>query len=158
MDKMISNYKSSKEKAFVLPTTIISMLIISIFSALILTFVMSTTLSSNLLIKNSTSKLQYEKIFYDFKTNNLSEYDDLNYNTYSAYDLQTKQNLENENIKAIVVFNKNSICFFGLYDFTEGNECEIVIQKNNFELVFDENLNFEFYGFYFVKDIANSIT
>lgn len=155
MCKKISNHKSLKEKAFVLPTTVVSMLIISVFTALILTFVTSTTFSSNLLIKNSTSKLKYEKIFYDFKTNNLSEYENLEYNTYSAYDIQTKTNLENENIKALVVFSDDSVCFFGLYDFTDGNEKEIVFQKNNFGIVFDENSNFEFYGYYFVKDIQS---
>lgn len=146
--------KRNKERGAALPAVVISMVVISLFSLLILTFAMSSTLSSNLLIKNSANKLEYARIYNDFKNDSLEIDENSNTKTliYSAYDLDDKTTISNENIKAIIVKRENTILLFGVYDFTPNFEKDIIFQTSKISIKLDKNNCFEFNGYYFIPD------
>ena len=139
-----------KQKGFVLPSTIVSILIMTLLSFLMISMVVTTTLSNKAFVKLSSSKITAENIFYNFK-NQISS------NSYSggasldleddSIETQTYTSVENSHISAIIATKNGNVLCFGVYDFEE--ETTICYQTSNYSytitgedvLQFD-NLNF----------------
>ena len=152
MDNILNRKKQNlKEKGIVLPTVVISMVIISLFSVLILSFVLSTTLSKNMLSKNSNLKLNYEQIYFDFKQGNDIQFTSSNVYTYSAFDLETNL-VKNENVKAIIVKNSNTILMFAVFEESFDKKTDIIYQTSNIAITLSDDNTFEFYNYHFKCD------
>ena len=79
------------KRGIVLPTVVVTMMVISIMSLLLLTFITSSNLNNNLLAKRSAQKLELEQIFSDFKNNNSNTYENYTIYYYSLKILSLKK-------------------------------------------------------------------
>lgn len=132
----------TKEKAFVLPSTIVAIVIISLVSFLMISLVAMSSTSNVFLINYSNKKILSEKIFRDFKNNNLTTYENVLVQTYTSS--------ENENVSAVIATKNESTMFFGVYDFSKNEVVNYQISKFDFE--FDENQNLIYGDLIFFKD------
>lgn len=133
---------NKNKKGFVLASTLVSIVIITMVSFLMITLVTSTTVSNRYLVNYSNKKIQAEKIFNDFKNNNLITYDEINVTTYT--------NSSNSNIRAILMKKNNQNMCFGIYDFSQ-NET-VCYQISGFDFEIDENNDLIFSELIFSKD------
>ena len=138
-----------KNKAFVLPSTIVSLVVISLFSILIFSIIISIKSQNTLLARKSSEKLLEEQIFYNFKYNGSLDFDGVTIYEFDVYDELD----ELPNISAIIAIkNETTICF-GIYDFDNGEV--ICYQHDNFayEIQEDETKVYLLYDdLTFVKD------
>ena len=138
----MNNFQKSKEKGFVLPSTIVAIVILSLVSFLMVTLITTTTTSNRFLVNFSNKKILCEKIFNDFKNDKLTDYENILVETYT--------NTENENICAIVAKKDDKAMFFGIYDFSKNEVICYQISKFDFEI--EENTNLIFGELIFSKD------
>ena len=135
----------NKKKAFVLPTVIVSMLVLSLVSLLMLSAVITTKLNTGILMSRSETKLDLEKIYFDFKNNQVQTYSNYEVTTYSASNLDESSDTE---YKAIVVSKNEKTLLFAVCEFKKDDsslKSEINFQTNDFLFEFekleDETLN-----------------
>lgn len=138
---MNKNLKS-KEKAFILPSTMVAIVILTLVSFLMMTLIVTTTTSNRYLMTVSNKKIVCEKIFSDFKSNSLTEYENISVETYT--------NTENENICAVIAKKNNNIMCFGIYDFS--TDKVVCYQTSRFDFEIDEDTNLHFGDLIFSKD------
>lgn len=136
----------NNRKAFILPTTIFSLVVISVFSILMLTFITSMAVQNRAFKASSNNKLIAEKIFFDFKNEMLDSYENIVVTTYISQ--------EDESIKAIIATKNNSVFCFGIYDFSQKNT--ICQQNSNFYIEFDENENLVYDNLIFSKFVQDA--
>ena len=135
--------RKNKQKAFVLPSTIVSLVVISLLSILLFSMVLATRTQNKLLERRSSAKLLEEQIFFNFKYNeNSFNFDDVTIYEYDCTD-------DSKDISAIVaVKNGKTICF-GIYDFE--NEAVICYQNSNIDCEIQGEDTFAFGDLEFVK-------
>lgn len=125
----------NKNKAFVLPSTIFSLVVISLLSILIFSLVLTSNTQNKLLERESNAKLLETNIFYNFKNNESSDFDGIVVQKYVSSD--------DENVKAVIAKKGETTICFGVYDF--GENTTICFQNTNydFEIQEDQSLIFE---------------
>ena len=138
----MNNFQKSKEKGFVLPSTIVAIVILSLVSFLMVTLITTTTSSNRFLVNFSNKKILSEKIFNDFKNDKLTSYENILIETYT--------NTEDKDICAVVAKKDNITMLFGIYDFSE-NEV-VCYQFSKFDFEIEENSNLIFGDLIFSKD------
>ena len=131
------------KRGIVLPTVVVTMMVISIMSLLLLTFITSSNLNNNLLAKRSAQKLELEQIFSDFKNNNSNTYENYTIYYYDAYD--SESNVLNLNIKGLVAKKDDTVILIAIYDFN--NENVIAYKTNNIDITINDDGSFV-YGNY----------
>ena len=107
--------KMLKKRGFVLPSTIFMIVVISVFSLMMFTFLSSVTTSNRAYVTLSEKKLSAEQIFYEFK-NGLIDSDSQNLQAEIAT-YKTADDSEGE-VRAIIAKNNGSVLLFGIYNFS----------------------------------------
>lgn len=144
--QMVSQTK--KQKAFVLPSTIFSIVFISFFLTLIFTLNVSATLETQLFKNQAELKIQCEKIFYDFKNDIINEYEGIEIQEYDCNEFSS--------ISAIIATKNQKVICFGIYDFGDevNQPATICYQTSNFayEIQEDGKLNYDDLTFNLVEE------
>lgn len=139
--------KKSKTRGVVLPIVVVSMLVISMFSLLLLTFIAKSQATTKMTYSGVSKKLSYEKIYYDFAAG--ETFDDENIFIYKAYNLEDKHELDGKNIKLIMQKDGGTISFLAVYDF--GLSQKLAYYPCSINLSLDEeDFGFEMLGYYFL--------
>lgn len=127
------------ERAFVLPSTIFSIMIIMIYSILILTFVSSIALSRRVYKTRSNREIEIETVYHDFISGTLRS-------SYQGMDLFEFEASEADDIRALVCvkegseeLTENTVLCFIIRNFTENST--ICYQKCDFLCDIDESGN-----------------
>lgn len=130
--------QSKKQKAFVLPSTIFTIVFISFLMTLIFSLGTTQTLQNNLLKTQTKSNILSEEIFFNFKNGIIQDYENVKIQEYVC--------TTDENIRAVLAQKNQKILCFGIYDFGElpDGKHTICFQKSNFdyELKDDDTLVF----------------
>lgn len=135
--KTCKTMKNSK-KAFVLPTVIVSMLVLSLVSLLMISAMVTSKLNTGLLLGKSNNKIDLEKIYFDFKNNQLHSSEKYEILTYTAEDVD--ETLE-VTYKAIVVSKNDKTLLFAVGEFEKNSGAfvkTINYQTNDFLFEFDK--------------------
>lgn len=133
--------KSSNKKAFVLPSTIISIVVVTMLSILVFSMVLMTTTQNKIFARETESKILDEAIFYNFKNSGSLDFENV--------DIQVYVSTTDENVKAVLATkNEQAICF-GVYNFS--TQQTICYQNDSFAYTIQEDEKLVFESLIFTK-------
>lgn len=162
---LVTQSKSCKnqKRAFVLPTVIVSMLVLSLVSLLMISALVTSKVNTGLLLGKSNNKLDLEKIYFDFKNNQLQSSEKYEILTYTAENVD--ESLETI-YKAVVVSKNENVMLFAVAEFEKNTNAftkTINYQTNDFlfeyEKLEDETINknkLSFGSLTFIADNSSS--
>lgn len=136
-EKTCKTMKNSK-KAFVLPTVIVSMLMLSLVSLLMISAMVTSKLNTGLLLGKSNNKIDLEKVYFDFKNNQLHSSEKYDILTYTA---DTVDGTLQGTYRAIVVSKNDKTLLFAVCEFEKNSGAfvkTINYQTNDFLFEFDK--------------------
>lgn len=126
--------KNNRKKAFVLPTVIFSMVMLSLISVLMISAMIGTKLNTEILTSKSNEKLNLERIYFDFKNNNLGSYEGYEVCVYAENETNSENNFETQEENGKSGFSNNEITEYE--NDTNSSFKALIVLKNDVELLF----------------------